>query len=228
MKISLSLFSVCLLCFSLKAFAVFDFMSSPSLETGAQVYKDRCILCHSQNGKDEGLLPVSLMNLKKPNLLDNKYSDDENSLRYIIIWGGVENKMSVFSPPWGNELTWGEIESLILFIKYLREQNKQAVELLKNLVATNETDINTGQSIYRKRCSICHGTAGDGKGRLAKIIKTPPPFNLSKSILSDAGLKKIITQGGAALSRSSGMPAWGSQLSPAELDSVIEYIKSLK
>lgn len=228
MKVAIYILSVFFMCFSLKVSAVFDLMSSPSLEKGARVYKARCILCHSQNGKGEGLIAPSSLNLKKSNLLDKKYSEDENALRYIIIWGGPQDKMSAFSPPWGNELTWGEIESLILFIKYLREQNDQAVALLKNTAVTNKTDIKTGRLIFNNRCAICHSKTGDGSGRIANIIKKPPPFNLTQSVLSDAELKKIITKGGSAVSRSPDMPAWGSELSPAELDSVIEYIKRFR
>lgn len=228
MKVSIYILPVFFMCFSLKVFAVFDLMSSPSLEKGVQIYKARCVLCHSQNGKGEGLISASFFNLQKPNLLDSKYSEDENSLRYIIIWGGMQNKMSAFSPPWGNELTWGEIESLIIFIKYLREQNNPAVKLLKNIVVTNKPDIKAGQLIFNNRCAICHSKTGDGSGRIAKIIKAPPPFNLTQSVLSDAALKEIITRGGAAVSRSSGMPPWENELSQAELDSVIEYIKSFR
>ena len=228
MKISYAIFSVFFMCFSSSVFAVFDLMSSPSLEEGAQVYKDRCVLCHSQNGKGDGLLPVSILNLKKPNLLDRKYSEDINSLRYIIIWGGMQNKMSIFSPPWGNELTWREIESLILFINYLREQNEQAVKLLKNSIVANEVDITAGRLIFNKRCAICHSKTGDGRGRIAKVINKPAPSDLRHSILSDASLKEIISNGGASVSRSPGMPPWKSELSPAELDSVVSYIKSLR
>lgn len=221
-------FSLILLFSSFEVFAVFDLMNSPSLEIGAKVYKERCVLCHSNNGKDEGLLPVSLLFLEKPNLLNPKYSKDEHSLRNIIIWGGMENKMSIFSPPWGNVLTWSEVESLIIFIAHLRKDNVQAVRLLSNIVITNKVDIKSGQQIYDKRCAICHGMAGDGNGRIAKAMKAPKPRNLNHSKLSDAQLKQIISNGGLSVSRSSGMPSWKSELSSKELDSVIKYIKTFR
>lgn len=228
MKKNFQLLSLLLLCFSLNAFAVFDLMINPSLEKGAVVYKDRCVLCHNQNGDGEGLLPVSMLFLQKPDLLNSKNSDDVHSLRYIIIWGGMENKMNIFSPPWGNELTWGEIESLIIFVKYLRKHNDKAVKLLNNIFVTKVKDIKAGQLIYKNRCAICHGEAGDGEGRIAKVIKAPMPSDLTQSVLSDTELKQIIANGGSALSRSSGMPSWKTELSSAELESVIEYIKTFR
>lgn len=216
------------LCFSLNAWAVFDLMNSPSLEEGAKVYKDRCVLCHAQNGDGEGLIPASMLFLERPDLLNSKYSNDEHSLRYIIIWGGMENKMSVFSPPWGNNLTWREIESLIIFIKYLREQNDKAVKQLNNIIVTKVRDIKAGQTIYNNRCAICHGETGKGNGRIANSIKAPTPYNLTLSILSDDNLKQIITKGGAAVSRSFGMPSWEKELSAAEIESVIDYIKTFR
>jgi mono/diheme cytochrome c family protein len=210
------------------AVAVFDLMSSPSLQRGAQVYKERCVLCHNQNGDGEGLLPASMLFLEKPNLLDSKYSDDEHSLRYIIVWGGMENKMSTFSPPWGDTLTWAEIESVILFINYLREHNKEAVRLLSNFVLTSKPDIKAGETIFQRRCSICHGESGRGDGRIAKSLKGHVVFNLTKSRLIDRDLKKIISQGGKGVARSEGMPAWGDVLTDGEIDSLVLFLKTLR
>ena len=228
MKKIICILPLFLLLTSLKVFAVFDFISSITLEQGARVYKERCVLCHSQNGGEEGLISASLFYLEKPNLLVPKYSTDEHSLRNIIIWGGIENKMSIVSPPWGNDLTWGEIESLIIFIKHLREKNLHAVKLLKNMHVTKKLDIKAGQLIYNKRCAICHGITGNGKGRIAEAMKTPKPANLIQSKLSDIDLKQIISGGGISVSRSSGMPPWKNQLSSIELDSVINYIKTFR
>ena len=228
MKKILTAFPLLFLFLSIEVFAVFDLMSSPSIEEGAKVYKERCVLCHSNNGSDEGLIPVSLFFLDQPNLLEPKYSLDEHSLRNIIIWGGMENKMSILSPPWGNDLTWAEVESLVIFIMFLREKNDLAVRMLNNIVITKKVDIKAGQQIYNKRCAICHGISGDGNGRLAKSMKAPKPKSLIQSKLSDDELKQIISEGGISVSRSAGMPAWKTELSIIELDSVIKYIKTFR
>ena len=228
MKHILITISCLMLLLSLEAAAVFDLMSSPSLEQGAVVYKDRCVLCHGQKGDGDALLPSTLLYLDKPDLLHSRYSDNVNSLRYIIIWGGMENKMNIFSPPWGNTLTWAEVESVILFIQYLREHNTLAVKLLNNIVLTKSTDINTGKILFNHRCAICHHESGHGNGRIANALKGPKPSDLSKSHLTDTALKQIISKGGKSVSRSAGMPPWESELSAKELESIVLYIKTFR
>ena len=228
MKYTLSSLAWLMMMVSLEAAAVFDLMTSPSLEQGARVYKDRCVLCHDQSGDGNGLLPSSMLYLDKPNLLNSKYSNDKHSLRYIIVWGGMENKMRTFSPPWGNTLTWSEVESVILFIQYLREHNDLAVKLLNNVVLTSTTDIESGKIIFNRRCAICHNESGHGNGRIAKALLGPVPSDLTKSQLKDKDLKQIIRHGGKSVSRSVGMPPWESELSEAELESVVHYIKTFR
>ncbi len=110
----------------------------------------------------------------------------------------------------------------------MREKNNHAVKLLNNIIVTKKLDIKAGQLIYNKRCSICHGTTGNGKGRIAEAMKAPKPTNLIQSKLSDVDLKQIISKGGISVSRSSGMPPWKNELSSIELDSVIKYIKTFR
>ena len=63
---------------------------------------------------------------------------------------------------------------------------------------------------------------------MSKIIKNPPPYNLTLSALPDKYLKQIITQGGRAVGRSYQMPPWKDELSEEEVDSAIIYIKTLR
>lgn len=87
--------------------------------------------------------------------------------------------------------------------------------------------LNIGEEIFSSRCILCHGKEGDGKGRMAKILQTPPA-NLIVSQLSDDDLKAIITNGGESVGRSSNMPAWGPQFSTDEINSIIIFIKSIR
>ena len=92
------------------------------------------------------------------------------------------------------------------------------------------TDINadSGRRIYESRCALCHGKSGLGDGRMAKIVKAPPPYNLTLSVMPDDYLKAIITRGGEAMGRSPQMPPWRDELSNAEIDQVMAYIKSFR
>ncbi|MDH5436332.1 MAG: cytochrome c, partial [Gammaproteobacteria bacterium] len=81
---------------------------------------------------------------------------------------------------------------------------------------------------YKGRCSLCHGPDGEGNGKMARIIKDPPPFNLTKSGVPYSYLKEIVTKGGEAMGRSGRMPPWGKELSRVELDSILLYVMSLR
>ena len=75
---------------------------------------------------------------------------------------------------------------------------------------------------------MCHGRYGEGNGRLAKIIRNPPPYDLTKSTAEQTYLIEIITKGGAAVNRSKHMPPWGEELTSVEIDSVVNYIMTIR
>jgi len=85
-----------------------------------------------------------------------------------------------------------------------------------------------GQHIFHQRCELCHGSKGEGNGRMIKVVKAPPPADLTSSRLPDDYLTKIIAGGGRSVQRSSQMPPWGDELSEQEILAVIEYIKSIR
>lgn len=202
--------------------------TSPSLERGLKVFTDRCTLCHGDVGMGEGVLAMALKNYPKTNLLEPRFKTDDESVRKLVIWGGAKGDMNHYSPPWGNELTWTEIESVVQFVGFLREDTENAVAMLRGREQDKTASIKLGQDIFQGRCAICHGKTGEGNGRMAKIIKNPPPFNLSLSRAPDDYLRQIIAKGGEKMSRSYRMPPWGDELSGPELDSVIMYIKTLR
>ncbi|EGW54347.1 c-type cytochrome [Candidatus Endoriftia persephone] len=202
--------------------------TEPNLDKGARVFQERCSLCHGDVGMGEGVLPLALKNYPKTNLMEPRYGVDKKSLQEIVIWGGSKKAMHDYSPPWGDELTWTEIESVVMFVQYLHTETEQAVAMLRKLESSKSISLKLGSNIYQGRCAICHGKTGEGNGRMAKIIKNPPPFNLTLSRAPDEYLHQIISKGGEKMSRSYRMPPWGDELSEPELQSVIQYIKTLR
>jgi len=72
----------------------------------------------------------------------------------------------------------------------------------------------TASEIFQSRCQFCHGAQGQG-GR------GPALTNLSSR--SDSDLHKVIHDG-----RDNGkMPAFGSQMTDAQIDKVVKYLKGL-
>ena len=83
-----------------------------------------------------------------------------------------------------------------------------------------------GEASFRAHCVQCHGENADGQGPLAKRFQ-PPPANLRKSARTDDYKTKIITLGGKAVGRSEVMPAWGLELSPAEIRGLVSYLRKI-
>ena len=200
----------------------------PTLEVGAQVFHKRCTLCHGNEGMGEGLLPLKLKDYPNTNLLKPKYSTAREMVHEIVVFGGTQGKVSNLMPPMGNDLTWTQTESVVDFVLLLREDQPKAAAMLSALRSQGDVSRRLGQDIFSSRCVLCHGKYGEGDGRMAKVLKAPPPADLTASRLPDGYLKDIISKGGAGVGRSPHMPPWGDQLNTLEIDSVILYLKSIR
>ena len=112
----------------------------------------------------------------------------------------------------------------------LDEQKRLVRDLGANdaMILRNHGLLTTGRTVYQGRCALCHGKEGGADGKMAAIIKDPPPVNLKLSRAPDEYLRLIIAKGGGAMGRSPRMPPWGEDLNKAEIDSVILFLKTLR
>jgi cytochrome c oxidase cbb3-type subunit 3 len=198
------------------------------IEYGANVFQNRCSLCHGYDGHGEGILSLSMKDYPDTNLLEGKRPLDTASLTRLIKRGGSLPDVSAEMPPWGDELTATQLESVVSFVQLLHKDTDKGLKLLRKEALNLTPSTRMGRAIYQGRCSLCHGKHGLGDGKMARIIKNPPPFNLTLSRAPDSYLKQIITRGGEAMGRSPRMPPWGTDLSEPEVDSVILYLKTLR
>jgi len=108
-----------------------------------------------------------------------------------------------------------------------------AVALLAVPAVAQDGGGDLGQEVYAKWCSHCHGEDGAGKGVAASRLKPEPrDFTSGKykvrttttgNVPTDADVERAIREGLAYTS----MPAFPpSQINDAELDAVVEYVKS--
>jgi mono/diheme cytochrome c family protein len=87
--------------------------------------------------------------------------------------------------------------------------------------------IERGSKVYYTYCVSCHGVSGEGNGRGAAKLQTPPA-NFTRSIAADAYVETIIRKGGEQLGRSSAMPPWEDELSNENIKDVISFVNSFK
>jgi cytochrome c oxidase cbb3-type subunit 3 len=201
---------------------------TPCLKYGVSVFQTRCTLCHGSDGLGEGNIPLSVPGYPATNLLKPRHPVDYATVRKVIAEGARMKGVGPFMPPWADELTLTQLDSVAQFVVYLRKNSEAARLLLRTEAADQKPTFQVGRAVYLGRCAMCHGKEGGADGRMAAVIKDPPPANLKLSRVPDDYLRLIIAKGGGAVQRSPRMPPWGEDLSKSELESVILHLKTLR
>ena len=78
----------------------------------------------------------------------------------------------------------------------------------------------SGPELFKQKCAMCHGETGDGKGKLPALGSS----DVQKK--SDGDLKGAIEKG--VKGTKGMMPAYGSKLSPDQIDVLVKFVRSLK
>jgi mono/diheme cytochrome c family protein len=80
-----------------------------------------------------------------------------------------------------------------------------------------------GKEIYTKKCQTCHGADGSGNPGMAKALKVEFKALGGPEVqkMSDADLKKVVTEGMGKMKPVSGVTG-------GDLDNVVAYVRSLK
>ncbi|GAA6151251.1 c-type cytochrome [Pseudoteredinibacter isoporae] len=88
--------------------------------TGRKIYLTRCKICHGENGEGDGVLSGKVINNPPPFDL-TKSRQDADYLKGIILDGGEQMGRSNKMPAWKYELLSHEIESLVIYIRSIRQ-----------------------------------------------------------------------------------------------------------
>jgi mono/diheme cytochrome c family protein len=85
-----------------------------------------------------------------------------------------------------------------------------------------------GKHVFDHYCATCHGDLGKGDGQNASNLNpVPPDLTTSKNLADASYLRRVITEGSAAVGRSPLSPPWGRTLSPQEIEYVTLYTRAL-
>lgn len=93
-----------------------------------------------------------------------------------------------------------------------------------------DADADRGQALYRLYCTQCHGVNGDGKGVNAPALSVQPRDHTDRTEMSarqDADLVKAIKHGGKAVNKSVLMPNWDGNLSDAQIEDLVAYLRRI-
>jgi cytochrome c6 len=79
----------------------------------------------------------------------------------------------------------------------------------------------TGESLFKGKCAMCHGPDGAGKTPMGQTLKIPDLHSEAVQKRSDAELIQIVTKG------KNKMPAYENKLSKEQIDKLVTYIREL-
>lgn len=98
----------------------------------------------------------------------------------------------------------------------------ESAKMMKNPVKATKASIQRGKEIYEKKCALCHGERGDGKGPAsAGLDPKPPNFKESHGEkITDGELFWKLTTGRGV------MPSYEKDLTVEERWHVINYINT--
>jgi mono/diheme cytochrome c family protein len=79
----------------------------------------------------------------------------------------------------------------------------------------------TGESLFKGKCAMCHGPDGAGKTMMGEKLKIPDLHSPDVQKHTDAELKAVIAKG------KDKMPAYEAKLSKEQIDTMVVYIRDL-
>jgi mono/diheme cytochrome c family protein len=79
----------------------------------------------------------------------------------------------------------------------------------------------TGESLFKGKCAMCHGSDASGKTVMGEKLKVPDLHSEQVQKKNDAELRGVIGKG------KDKMPAYESKLSKEQIDKLVAYIREL-
>jgi mono/diheme cytochrome c family protein len=87
-----------------------------------------------------------------------------------------------------------------------------------------------GRKLYASYCASCHGDKGKGDGVAGKSLPAKPADHTNGAVMNqlpDKFLTEVIAKGGAAVGKSTFMPAWSGALNEKQIRDLVMFIRSL-
>ncbi len=135
-----------------------------------------------------------------------------------------------FVGPQDAEMLQQAIESMLAKESAVRLQ--PVADVIPPVPTPDAQQVLQGGEIYAQYCAVCHGINGEGQPNWKTPLEDgsfpPPPHDSTGHTWHhpDGQLKNIIANGEKDIFPQSKMPAFGEQLSDAEIAAVREYIKT--
>lgn len=80
----------------------------------------------------------------------------------------------------------------------------------------------SGETVFKKNCVMCHGADGTGKTKMGQKLGAADLTSSDVQSLSDEALTQTVHNGRGK------MPAFGTTLSDDEIQQVVKYVRTLR
>jgi len=144
------------------------------------------------------------------------------ALAVLTLWASRRGKLPLWATPFGLFLMacGGYLVLRVVLV------DAYPTTYRKNPLRSSAEVITTGQTLFQKHCTVCHGSDGRGHGPAAAGLN-PPPADLTAAHVddhTDGDLFWWLTHGITGTA----MPAWHDTLSEPERWTVVHYLRSLR
>ncbi|MDQ7044989.1 MAG: c-type cytochrome [Sulfurimonas sp.] len=200
-------------------------------DDGKVIYNATCVSCHGTQGDTND----AIMLIVKPRKLTQTILTEAQSFQIIKEgahhWGAHADMMPTFKYIYKDD----EIEGIAHYVSKAFNPNGEArvEKLLKESKPIAKADehkmLKTGEKIFKRNCSMCHGVTGNGKSEYVEMSKAEDsfmyPYNLQRTLLSQDQIFLYAKFGGKFWgTMEDHMPSWKKKYNDFELKSVAKYV----
>jgi cbb3-type cytochrome c oxidase subunit III len=207
------------------------------LAVGQRTYLAYCAMCHGNSGNGDGEVAASL---KQKGVVVARLNDGQRmnalskaDLTKIISEGGAHTGRSNNMPAWGELLGSDLVDAVATYVATLSAAHPAIpTETLQEYVAAPPGTPADGRELFVHHCVACHGDQAKGDGPIGERLWAQHqvrPRDLTDSTYiatrSDRELFAVVSRGGGHFKKSTFMPSWTVTLSPAQIRSLVAYIR---
>jgi len=217
-----------------------DTASMATIDPGQRTFLTHCAMCHGLWGGGDGPLAAELQREAhvKPAMLNNRERMNQLSrdeIIRVIEKGGGHTGRSNLMPPWQGRLDAQTIAQVADFVKQLPDLSPGTPPAtVEAFLAAPPGSPPEGRKLFVVYCAMCHGPQGHGDGPLADTLfarNRIRPRDLTDSAYfaakSDTQVYALVSLGGAHFHKSPYMPIWSVTLHPAQIKSLVSYVRSI-
>jgi len=206
-------------------------MKDHSFENGKKIYQQTCVSCHGKSGSTNPYMELVV----KPRKLSKTILTQEQSFQITKegahFWGAHSDLMPSFKSVFSD----AEIKDVAYYIaKAFNPDREQKIEKLlsesDSISQENQSKmLKTGEKIFNRNCSMCHGMSGNGQSEYVEQSKAQKnfiyPYDLRRTLLTEEQIFLYAKYGGKYWgTMKDDMPSWKKKYDDFTLKSVAKYV----